>query len=181
MSAPTALVLHAELPVPDHTRLLAALFDAHEQRLYTLARRLTANPDEARDLVQDTFLRAAQSLASVPADELKARAWLIRVLVNIRRDHWRKRAVRQRAAPLLQPDAPGPHQSNAESALIAKRAVRDALDALPPRRRAIVVFAEIDGLTPAEIATILGLAVMTVRWHLSMARRELKRLLALQM
>jgi DNA-directed RNA polymerase specialized sigma24 family protein len=58
---------------------LAALFDAHEDRLYRLARRLAASADDARDLVQDTFLRAAKSLGSVPIGLAKEEAWLVRV------------------------------------------------------------------------------------------------------
>jgi RNA polymerase sigma factor (sigma-70 family) len=53
-----------------------------------------------------------------------------------------------------------------------------ALDDLSPRRRAIVILSELDGLTPDAIAALLGVASMTVRWHLSLARRELRRALA---
>ena len=47
-----------------------------------------------------------------------------------------------------------------------------------PRHRAIVVLSELDGMMPEAIAALLGVAVMTVRWHLSLARRELRRALA---
>lgn len=155
---------------------LAALFDAHEERLYRLARRLTGSPDEADDLVQETFLKAAQSFVSVPSERSGEEAWLVRVLINIRRDQWRRVRVRTRSAALLRaPVAAG--ASDPESALIAKRAVWSALDRLPPRRRAIVVMHELDGRGVDAIASLLGLAAMTVRWHLSMARRDLRRLL----
>jgi RNA polymerase sigma-70 factor (ECF subfamily) len=155
---------------------LGLLFGTYEDKLYRLARRLSANAEDASDLVQDTFVRAAQALSSIPSGAQEY-AWLVRVLINLRRDQWRKASVRTRAAPRVSPV----HEAvpaTAESALIAKRAVWQALDALAPRRRAIVVLAEIDGMPPADIAALLGLAVMTVRWHLSMARRELKRTLA---
>src|SRR6266699_6934265 len=75
---------------------LAALFDAHHDRLYRLARRLAPNADDALDLVQETFLKAARSPASVPPGLASEEAWLVRVLINIRRDQWRKTAVRRR-------------------------------------------------------------------------------------
>jgi len=62
--------------------------------------------------------------------------------------------------------------------LMTKRAVWSALDALSPRRRAIAILSELDGLTPRAIAGLLGVAVTTVQWHLSLARRELRRTLA---
>ena len=154
---------------------LGNLFDTYEDKLYRLARRLSANSEDAHDLVQETFLRAAQALSSIPAGA-EAHAWLVRVLINIRRDQWRKRSVRARAAVLIGRPS-DVVTATAESALIAKRAVWSALDALAPRRRAIVVLSEIDGMSPHEIAQLLGLALMTVRWHLSMARRELKQAL----
>src|SRR5919198_399552 len=80
------------------TERLSALFDAHHERLYRLARRLVSNADDARDLVQETFLKAARSLGSVPRGPMSEEAWLVRVLINIRRDEWRKTAVRARHA-----------------------------------------------------------------------------------
>ena len=163
-------------PSDDRGQRLAALFDAHEARLYRLARRLVASADEANDLVQETFLRAAKSLRSVPIGLTKEEAWLVRVLVNIRRDQWRKASVRKRSAALLRPDVTT-RASNVESALMVKRAVWGALDALHPRRRAIVIMHELEGMSLLAIASFLGVSGMTVRWHLSMGRRDLKRIL----
>jgi DNA-directed RNA polymerase specialized sigma24 family protein len=68
-----------------------------------------------------------------------------------------------------------------ESALIAKRAVWAALDLLRPRRRAIVIMHELERMSAAAIASFLGVSGMTVRWHLSMGRHDLKRVLKPQM
>jgi RNA polymerase sigma-70 factor (ECF subfamily) len=165
--------LHVKQGMDDR---LGLLFDTYEDKLYRLARRLSANADDAHDLVQDTFLRAAQSLTSIHEGP-KEHAWLVRVLINLRRDQWRKAAVRSRSAIRVASSAEA-MAATPEYALIAKRAVWSALDALAPRRRAVVVLSELDGMSPQEIAALLGLAVMTVRWHLSMARRELKQTLA---
>jgi RNA polymerase sigma-70 factor (ECF subfamily) len=163
----------------DRRNRLSALFDAHEPRLYRLARRLTS-ADQAHDLVQDTFFKAAKSWRSVPAGLASEEAWLVRVLVNIRRDQWRRTAVRHRAAGMLRAEPPV-YPPSLESTLIAKRAVWAALDLLHPRRRAIVVMHELEGMTYPAIAACLGITTMTVRWHLSMARRELKTVLRSQM
>src|SRR5204863_8553867 len=76
---------------------LGAMFDAHHQRLFRLARRLSPGTEEARDLVQETFLRAARAERSIPQGSEEA--WLVRVLVNIRRDEWRRQATRKRIDP----------------------------------------------------------------------------------
>lgn len=177
MSAtPVSVALPVETVPEDRSARLAGLFDAHDERLYRLARRLSANADEARDLVQDTFLKAARSLESVPRGFAREEAWLVRVLVNIRRDQWRKAAVRQRSAAALREEVASP--SDVEAAVIAKRIVWSALDRLEPRRRAIVVMHELDGMTPAAIAALLGVRRITVQWHLSMGRKDLRRALA---
>src|SRR5690349_11517061 len=173
--APMATVLPAALPASPAERL-AALFDAHYDRLYALARRLASDADAARDLVQETFLRATRAPRSIPHGHANEEAWLVRVLINIRRDEWRRAAVRKRhdlaQAPAVRvaPDH--------EAALVARTIVWRALDLLPPRRRAVVVLHEIEGLTSAAIASLLGVSAITVRWHLAAGRRDLARMLA---
>ena len=181
MSRPPAAIA-AAVPVTagDPAERLTALYNAHEDRLYRLARRLADSVEDAHDLVQETFLRAAKSLRVVPIGATKEEAWLVRVLVNIRRDQWRRAAVRRRAAVILRGDVAS-ETIRVEPAIMARRAVWAALDVLQPRRRAIVIMHELDGLTPEAIAAILGVARMTVQWHLSMGRRDLRRVLAPQM
>ncbi len=158
---------------------LSALFDRHHDRLYRLARRLAPNADDALDLVQETFLKAARSPASVPLGLTDEEAWLVRVLINIRRDQWRKTAVRRRH------DREMSHSisvdNDQEAVLMARATVWRALDALTPRRRAVVVMHELEGLTISAIASLLGISAITVRWHLSVGRRDLARALRPQM
>jgi len=158
--------------VRDDAERLGGLFDRHHQRLYRLARRLCREADDARDAVQETFLRAARAPASVPDGMPHEEAWLVRVLVNICRDRWRLRASRTRLDP--RGDAARPLQSaDPESALIARSLVWHALDALPPRRRAMLVMYELEGATIPSIAKLLGVSAVTVRWHLARGRREM--------
>ena len=171
-----AVALAADAAPDDRGDRLADLFDAHEDRLYRLARRLAASVDAADDLVQETFLRAAKSLRAIPAGRSREEAWLVRVLVNIRRDEWRREVVRKRSAAVLGAGSVV-DDSNLESALIARRTIWGALDALHPRRRAIVIMSELEGMNLSTIASLLGVSPMTVRWHLSMGRRDLKRAL----
>ena len=150
------------------------MFDVHHDRLYRLARRLAASTDDALDLVQETFLKAARSPKSIPVGTANEEAWLVRVLINIRRDQWRKISVRDRHDKA---GFGGSHLASGdrdpEAALIARTAVWQALNVLPPRRRAIVVMYELEGLAIPAIAALLGISAITVRWHLSRGRRDL--------
>ncbi|MCL5005166.1 MAG: RNA polymerase sigma factor [Acidobacteria bacterium] len=162
----------------DSVERLASLFDAYYDRLYRLARRLAPNADDALDLVQETFLKAARHPKSIPVGASNEEAWLVRVLINIRRDQWRKASVRVRHQKVaLQSGRSEKSSRNPEAPLIARRDVWQAIDALPPRRRAIVVMHELEELPVAKIASLLGISAITVRWHLSMGRRDLARAL----
>ena len=157
--------------VDDPSARLGELFDLHHQRLYRLARRLTADGEAARDVVQEAFLRAARAPQRVPAGRQDEEAWLVRVLVNVCRDRWRQESVRSRGidAQVLQL----PAAADPEAAAVAKSVVWRALGALPPRRRAVVVMHELEGIDVPEVARLLGVSLVTVRWHLSRGRLQL--------
>lgn len=160
----------------DDTERLGTLFDAHHQRLYRLARRLSPSADAARDLVQETFLRVARAPSSVPDGMPNEEAWLVRVLINICRDSWRLRASHARLDP--RGDAGQPlGTTDPEAAFIARSLVWQALGALAPRRRAVLVMYELEGETIPAIARLLGVTPVTVRWHLSRGRHEMARII----
>ena len=164
----------------DATDRVARLFDTHQHALYRLARRLTNSPEDARDLVQDTFLRAARNPDRVPAGHSQEEAWLVRVAVNLQRDQWRKAQVRNRTASLLQAAASTTTAASQESAVVARAEIWNALNALPPRRRAVIVLHELEGASIPTIASLLGISAITVRWHLSRGRRDLQYILGAQ-
>jgi RNA polymerase sigma factor (sigma-70 family) len=172
----TALMCE-QVGAPSNVRL-ADLFDAHQGRLYRLARRLATTPEEARDLVQETFLRVVKAPKSVPSGPAAEEAWLVRILVNLSRDQWRRRSSRRRLGALHQAESWTLASGNPESALIAQATVWRALQMLAPRRRATIVLHELEGVGIAQIARLLGVSLVTVRWHLARGRRELARAIA---
>lgn len=164
-------------PIEDESALerLGRLFDSQNRRIYKLARRLCRDPEEARDLMQETFLRAARRIRSLPDTDPAAEAWLVRTAVNLCRDLWRRQAVRVRDQHKLEPTRPlGP---NPEAAAVARASVEAALAKLAPRRRAVLVLSQLEELPTSEVARLLGLTQATVRWHLAKARREVRSLL----
>ena len=155
---------------------LTNLFDAHQQRLYRLALRLTAEAEEARDLVQETFLRLASQRGALPATDSHAEGWLVKTLVHLCRDRERRLRVRRR----YQTSPPPPTSDSSgtpETRVVARDAVQKALARLSPRRRAVIVLHELDDRDTTEIGRLLGLTPVTVRWHLHAARGDLKKIL----
>ena len=109
---------------------------------------------------------------SVPVGAPNEEAWLVRVLINICRDRWRRLAVQRNTAASGELD--GPYlPADPEPALIARSLVQQALGRLVPRRRAILVMYELEGISIPTIAALLGVAAVTVRWHLSIGRRQM--------
>jgi RNA polymerase sigma-70 factor, ECF subfamily len=170
-----AMTVAVDKPLEDVAARVGALFDLHHQRLFKLARRLSRCTEDARDLVQETFLRAARSPRSIPVGAPNEEAWLVRVLINICRDRWRQSAVRTRAR--LNGNVSGQAAFDPEPGLVAQSLVRHALEALTPRRRAILILYELEGATIPAIAKLVGVTPVTVRWHLSIGRREMAKAL----
>ena len=95
----------------------------------------------------------------------------MRVLVNLCRDRWRQTANRNRLNRSTSP--PRIEALDPEAALVARSVVWTALATLDPRRRAVLVMHELEGVPVDVIARTLRIASVTVRWHLSKGRRQL--------
>jgi RNA polymerase sigma factor (sigma-70 family) len=168
-------VLPASIVADCNTDRLGCLFEVHHERLYGLARRLSNSPEDAQDLLQDTFVRAARHLHSIPISAPREEAWLVRVLVNAARDRWRRKAVERRARYAMADDTTV--SLGGESSAVARLTIWQALNGLPPRRRAIVVLCELEDQSVVTVAQTLGLSAVTVRWHLAQARRQLAKII----
>jgi RNA polymerase sigma-70 factor (ECF subfamily) len=151
-----------------------SLVRRHLARARVVARRLMQDPDDADDLVQDAFLRALEKIGTFDL-ERAFEPWFMRLLVNLGLDLRRKRSVRRTDAhdpETLVGGGPGPDKDVERTEL--QQALREALEKLPPRQRMIVSLFEIDGLTTEEVASMVSVSQVTVRWHLHQARRTLR-------
>jgi RNA polymerase sigma-70 factor, ECF subfamily len=150
---------------------LSQLFTDHQQRLFRLARRLSSSHEEAKDLVQQTFVRVLGSSSPPPADRAGRESWLVTTMVNLARDRGRRHSAYVRIVPRIGPFATA--VQSPEGRYLARITVERALGRLDARRRAVVVLHYLEGQPVARVAAMLGVSAVTVRWHLARARRQL--------
>ena len=156
----------------DRRHRFDVLFDAYKSDVTAYCGWRTTSPSDADDAVADVFLVAWRRLDDVPAGD-GARAWLYatarRVLANQRRSRRRLETLRERLGhePHVWPPVPAP-------ALPEAALVHEALAKLSPRDREVLLLAEWEGLTPTEMAEVLGCLVVTARGRLHRARRRFR-------
>jgi RNA polymerase sigma-70 factor, ECF subfamily len=157
--------------------------------IYGLLYRLTENPEEARDLTQETFLRAFQSIRDFRGDA-DVRTWIYRIAINQARNRWRwwhrrhreftvsldstEDTNRQALIATLKADS----SSDPELDTLARereRALRTALRGLRRVYREAVILRDIEGFAYEEIAVALDIHVGTVKSRLARGRQELRR------
>jgi len=145
-------------------------------RARVVARRLMQDPDDADDLVQDAFLRALDRIASFDVGRAFG-PWFNRLLVNTGIDLRRRQAVRRTEAH--DPETFAGNSSPAQDIERAElqQSLGEALEKLPDRQRLVVTLFEIDGHSTEEVAGMLSVSQVTVRWHLHQARRTLREAL----
>lgn len=155
-------------------RRFRALFDGHRDAVLGYALRRVDDPADAADVVADTFLVAWRRLDDVPAGD--ARPWLFsvarRVLANKRRGEQRRGALAERLGQELAVRVPE------EAADARNERVREAVARLSPDAREVLLLTCWEGLTPAQVATALGVRAVAVRSRLHRARRQLQAELA---
>ena len=141
----------------------------HVSSLLRVARRLSRDPAAAEDLVQETMLRAWRALHQFQPGT-NARAWLFRILFHQFYSQGRKLRTAHQAGPM---PVPRSHTGIAEAA-----EVNEALEALTPDHRAVLLLAVVEGFTCQEIAGILAIPMGTAMSRLSRARQALRERLA---
>jgi RNA polymerase sigma-70 factor, ECF subfamily len=144
---------------------------------YTLALRLTANEEDARDVVQEVYLRAWKGIGAFRGDS-QFSTWLYRITANASSTSVSRRR-RHRQEPLESVQEPAEErialqpEPAAESAATLER-LADAVAELPPKLRAIVVLKDVYGMSHEAIAEELGISVSAAKVRLHRARRKLR-------
>ena len=145
----------------------------HEEERLVLATalRLLGNLEDAQDVAQEVFLKLHRNLAKVEASGNLA-GWLYKVTVNVCHDHRRK----QPQATALE-DVVAARDADPEQTLTTaerRRALDLSLRRLSEKERAALVLRDLEGLSTAEVAVVLGSSEATVRSQISKARVKVK-------
>jgi RNA polymerase sigma-70 factor (ECF subfamily) len=149
------------------------LVDRYRAPVMRLAYRLTHDADEAKDIAQDSFLRAYRRLGEFHPDRPFGR-WLFVIARNASLDAIRRR--RRAATLLVTSENAGTEPGPEEVALRNEEALRVhvALDALPARYREVLELYYLSGLRYREIALALEIPIGTVKTYISRAKQRLR-------
>ena len=160
--------------------LFEGMVTAHLDALYRTALRLTGRPQNAEDLVQETYLRAWRSMHTYRPDT-NSKAWLFRILHNTHIDKYR--AGTRTVQTVEEPEGGDPAfvvYDTPESVVLSglmDAEVRQALMDLPDRFRTCVILADLGGFSYREIADALGIPCGTVMSRLFRGRGAMRRAL----
>jgi RNA polymerase sigma-70 factor (ECF subfamily) len=177
--------------MPDEERLIARaaagdaaafreLYERHRTDVARLVYRMLGNRSDFEDVIQEVFVQVYKSLKDFRG-QAKFSTWLHRVTVNVVLMH--RRSARSR--PVFADEPPGdgllrsddirPDDDAERRERV--RAFGRLLDRLADKKRIVFVLHELEGISPGEIARIVGAPVLTVRTRLFYARRELEGML----
>ncbi|HEX4457329.1 MAG TPA: sigma-70 family RNA polymerase sigma factor [Polyangia bacterium] len=159
----------------------------HQRRAYAVALGMVHDPDDARDICQDAFLKVHKSLATFEGDS-QFFTWLYRIVMNLCIDHLRKRRGQQVEfdETIAQGDADDagvtPHRTGFDPArALADKELRTqilgALAKLSPSHRAVLVMREVDGLSYQEMSETMKCSIGTIMSRLFHARKKMQQML----
>lgn len=157
----------------------------HQRRVYRVLYLLVRNPDLADTLTQETFLRAYEKRASFRG-EARVNTWLLKIAVNLARDHARNRRASFWKRLIGMDDSENPEQfrqipdpqASPEQALLARRELDAAWSIageLPSQQRTIFMLRFAEEMTLPEIAQVLGLRTGSVKAHLFRAMATVRK------
>ncbi|AUX47061.1 ECF family RNA polymerase sigma factor [Sorangium cellulosum] len=165
-----------------------ALVERHQRRAFAIAMGLVRDENDARELVQDAFLRVYKGLGSFQGGS-SFFTWLYRIVTNLAIDLMRKPGRRD-----LELQENQAAEENADFPLVARidgadplnvvrrreiaGRIQAALDALPPYHRGVILMREVEGMSYEEMAQAMGVSKGTIMSRLFHARQKLQRALA---
>ncbi|HEU5084823.1 MAG TPA: sigma-70 family RNA polymerase sigma factor [Acidimicrobiales bacterium] len=160
----------------------------HMDSLYGAALRMTRNPAEAEDLVQETFLKAYRGFGGFQ-DGTNLKAWLYRILTNTYINIYRSKQRRPDETDLaevedlylyrrlggLEGATAGRSAEDELLELFSEAEVKEAVESLPENFRMAVLLADVEGFAYKEIADILDIPIGTVMSRLHRGRKALQK------
>jgi RNA polymerase sigma-70 factor (ECF subfamily) len=158
--------------------------------IYSAALRMSRNPADAEDLVQETYLKAYRAYGSF-AEGTNLKAWLYKILTNTFINSYRARKRRPEIADIedveelylyhrlegLEASKPGRSAEEEALSRITDTEVKDALESLPDAFRIAVLLADVEGFSYKEIAEITEVPIGTVMSRIHRGRRALQKAL----
>ena len=165
-----------------------ALVERHQRRAFTIAVGMVRDENDARELVQEAFLRVYRGLGSFQGGS-SFFTWLYRIVMNLAIDLMRKpgrRDVELQENRVVEEDADFPLVSRIDGAdplnVIRRREIaariQAALDSLPDYHRGVILMREVEGMSYEEMAQAMGVSKGTIMSRLFHARQKLQRALA---
>jgi len=159
----------------------------HQRRAHAVAYGVVRNAEDAQEVTQDAFMRVYRHLADFEG-QASFSTWLYRIVVNLSIDALRRRHPgrnlelddRTDLADANEDHLPYRGEANPFARLDQRRlaeAMQEALDALPPYHRTVIVLREVEGLSYEEIAQAMQISKGTVMSRLFHARRKMQRML----
>lgn len=160
------------------------LLERYERRLLSVVVGMVRNPEDAREILQETFVRAFRNLENFKG-ESSFYTWIYRIAMNLAIDHQRRGGKR----PLVEfdegigvkEDAVGDGSANlgidpfkSVRSRELGRKIFEAIESLTPDHRAVILLREIDGLSYEEISEVLDCSLGTVMSRLHYARKKLQ-------
>ena len=166
----------------DHAAF-AILMRRYKARLYQLIRRHVGDPDEAYDVLQESFVSAWRALVRFDRQR-PFYAWLARIALNKCRDRGRRLLIRRLFREAVPLDAAGgiPDPSPTPDTIAGDREalgrLADGMARLPAKLKEPLILTALDGLTQAEAADVLGVSVKTIETRVYRARQKLAAMLS---
>jgi len=163
-----------DLVLSGRTEAFEPLVMPYRRLLLTLAYRLSRNTEDAKEISQETLMRAFRYLGSFDRKR-SFKNWLLQIEMNVWRRHgtrtWDAQALRELAA---RDTTEGPEEKRAGAETREK--LLACLDGLSPREREVFLLRDIEGRSVKETAEVLRISSLSVRVHLSKARGKIREL-----